>query len=102
MTVDHKAIYSIGSGRLTHSEEGFVLTGDDGGLRYEQKTKSSYTLNSDFNWYELGDVISIGNHDRLFYCFPRTERDVVAKARLATEELYKIFSERHEKEKSTT
>lgn len=102
MTVDHKAIYSVGGGRLTHNEEGFVLTSDDGKLRYEQRTRSCYTLNSDFNWYELGDVISIGNHDHLFYCFPRTERDVVAKARLATEELYKIFSERHAKKKATT
>jgi hypothetical protein len=35
-------------------------------------------------------VISIGNRSALYYCFPKTEGDVVAKARLAAEELYKI------------
>jgi hypothetical protein len=35
-------------------------------------------------------MICIGNHTALYYCFPKTDRDVVAKARLAAEELYKI------------
>ena len=35
-------------------------------------------------------MIGIGNRDALYYCFPRTDRDVVAKARLAAEELYKM------------
>jgi hypothetical protein len=97
MTVDTKAIYHIGSGRLRHNDAGFVLESDDGELHYEQKTLASYTVNSDFNWYELGDVISIGNNDHLFYCFPKTEGDIVAKIRLAAEEIYKILKEKQEK-----
>ena len=89
MMVDHKALYSVGSGKLVQNENGFVLTGCDGELQYTQSPVASYTLNSDFFWYELGDVIAIGNRERLFYCFPR-EKDVVAKARLAQEELYKM------------
>ena len=100
MTVDHKALYHVGDGRLLHGEEGFTLTGSDGELHYEQKTRSSYTLNSDFNWYELGDVISIGNHNQLFYCFPKGTGDVVAKARLATEEMYKFATEKAEQAKN--
>lgn len=87
--VDAKALYTVGSGRLLHNENGFVLTGCDGALEYTQSPVSSHSLNSDFFWYTIGDVISIGDRDRLYYCFPK-EKDVVTKARLAAEELYKI------------
>ena len=89
MLVDEKALYTVGEGRLVHDENGFVLTGCGGALCYEQKPLSSYTLNADFFWYEMGDVIGIGNRDALYYCFP--ERGVsVTRARLATEELYRM------------
>lgn len=90
MTVDTYGLYHIGEGRLTHTKDGFKLVGCDGKLHYEQKPLASYSLYSDFNWYEVGDVISIGNADAQYYCFPKNDKDVVAKARLATEELYKI------------
>ena len=93
MTVDTKAFYHVGEGRLVHTSEGFRLTGCDGELDYEQKPLASYTVCSDFNFYEIGDVIAIGTHEKLYYCFPKVDGDIVAKARLATEELYKIITE---------
>ncbi len=87
--IDHKALYMIGKGRLIHDKNGFTLTSDDGALNYTQPPQASYTLNSDFFWYEIGDVIGIGNRDCLYYCFPEKE-GVVAKTRLATEELHKL------------
>ena len=90
MSVDTKCLYDVGSGRLRHSKDGFLLEGCDGKLTYTQKPLFSHTINSDFNFYEIGDVICIGNNDHLFYCFPETDGDVVAKTRLAAEELYKI------------
>ena len=87
---DTKNLYMVGEGRLTHGAEGFHLTGCDGKIDYEQKPLSSYSLNSDYYWYEIGDVISIGTNKMLYYCFPKTEGDFVSKTRLATEELYKI------------
>ena len=93
MTVDTKHLYHIGEGNLLHTGEGFKLTGCNGALDYEQKPLASYTLNSDFNWYEIGDVISIGNSKALFYCFPKLEGDIVTKARLATEELFKKLNQ---------
>ena len=90
MTVDTCGLYHIGEGRLVHTVDGFKLEGCDGKLHYEQKPLASYSLYSDFNWYEVGDVISIGNGEAQYYCFPKTNRDVVAKARLAAEELYRI------------
>lgn len=91
MIVDHKALYTVGTGRLTHGAEGFVLDGCGGELHYEQKPLASHSLNSDYFWYEIGDMISIGNRDALYYCFPKTE-GIVTKTRLAAEELYKIKS----------
>lgn len=90
MIRDNKAMYEIGEGRLTHTEKGFHLTGCDGRLDYFRKPLSSYTVNSDYFFYEIGDMISIGDKDKLFYCFPPSDIDVVAKTRLAAEELYKI------------
>ena len=66
------------------------IEGADGKLDYKQSAVFSHTLYSDYYWYEIGDVIGIGNTDVLYYCFPKTDRDVVAKARLATEELYRM------------
>lgn len=99
MTVaGHPKLYHVGEGRLRHSKDGFVLDGCDGKLHYEQKPLASYSLNSDFNWYEIGDMISIGNNEHLYYCFPKEKGDIVAKARLATEELYKIVKAERDKE----
>ncbi|MBQ7335415.1 MAG: 1-acyl-sn-glycerol-3-phosphate acyltransferase [Clostridia bacterium] len=89
MMVDRKAIYMVGSGHLTHDSNGFLLTGCDGKLNYAQKPLASYSLYSDYFWYEIGDMICIGNQDCLYYCFPK-QRGVVAKTRLAAEELFKL------------
>ena len=90
MIVDNKAFYEVGEGRLTHTCEGFHLTGCDGKLDFIQKPLSSYSVNSDYFYYEIGDMISIGDKNGLFFCFPKEEVDVVAKTRLAAEELFKI------------
>jgi len=98
--VDYRAIYLVGEGHLTHTTEGFHLTGCDGKLDYRQSPLASYCLYSDYYWYEIGDVICIGGRDILYYCFPKGG-DVVAKARLAAEELYKITREKHRAGKRT-
>lgn len=90
MMVNTKAIYKVGSGRLLHSQKGFVLDGCGGKLHYEQKPCESYSLYSDYFWYEIGDMICIGNMKELYYCFPKNAGDIAAKARIATEELYKL------------
>lgn len=90
MMVNMKCIYRVGDGNLKHTAEGFHLTGCDGKLDYRQKPSSSYSLYSDYYWYEIGDVICIGDSKVLYYCFPKAEGDIVAKTRLATEEMYKL------------
>ena len=90
MMVNYNALYMVGEGRLTHTTEGFHLTGCDGKLDYSQGPLASHCLNADYFWYEIGDMIGIGNQDVLYFCFPKDCGDVVAKTRLATEELYKM------------
>lgn len=94
MLVDHKALYMVGDGRLIHDASGFHLTGCDGKLDYSQSPLSSHSLNADYFWYEIGDVIGIGNSEALYYCFPQDPNVSVTKARLAAEELYKLSKRR--------
>ena len=90
MLVDTKCLYTVGDGTLTHTTDGFHLTGCGGKLDYRHSPASSYSLYSDYYWYELGDMICIGETNALYYCFPKTPGDVAAKARLAAEELFKM------------
>ncbi|MGM9548900.1 MAG: 1-acyl-sn-glycerol-3-phosphate acyltransferase [Faecousia sp.] len=93
MLVDFKAIYKVGQGHLTHGREGFTLTGCGGRLHYTQKPTASYGLYADYYWYEIADTICIGDNRCLYYCFPKGG-DVVARTRLAAEELYKLCKSR--------
>ena len=88
--VDTKGLYYIGEGEFSHGESGFSVKTDDGELDYRQKPTATYSVNADFLWYELGDIISVGDSECLFYCLPLTDGVSVAKIRLAAEEAYKI------------
>lgn len=94
MLVDFKSIYMVGEGKLVHDREGFHLSGCNGKLSYEQKPMACYGLYADYYWYEIGDVICIGDNEKLYYCFPQNTGDVVAKTRLAAEEMYKLYKSR--------
>ena len=87
---DMKAIYNVGEGHLVHDNNGFKLTGCDGAINYTQAPELSYSLYADYYWYEIGDMVCIGNSKVLYYCFPKDKSVSVAKVRLAAEELYKI------------
>ena len=89
MMIDTYKLYNIGSGHLVHNNEGFTLTNNKD-LDFKLNPLQSYSLYSDFYWYQIADVICIGDHKKQFYCFPKDKNDVVAKTRLATEELYKL------------
>jgi 1-acyl-sn-glycerol-3-phosphate acyltransferase len=87
---DLKSMYRVGSGHLTHTKDGFDLNGCEGALEYHQSAAASYSLYADYFWYEIGDVIAIGDKDMQYYCFPKDKTVNVAKARLAAEEAYKL------------
>jgi transcription elongation factor Elf1 len=90
MMIDTKCVYKVGDGVLNHTADGFSLLGCKGELQFSLPSNLSYSLYSDFYWYEIGDVISIGNSKVLYYCIPKSSKDIVAKARIATEEIYKL------------
>ena len=90
LLTDTKSIYSVGPGRLVHNRNGFHLTGCGGKLDYRQSPAASYSLYADYYWYEIGDMISIGDNSMIYYCFPTVQGDFAAKTRLAAEELYKM------------
>lgn len=98
--VNLNGVYMIGSGHLTHNEDGFHLTGAEGKLDYSQSAVHSHTLYSDYYWYEIGDVIGIGDNEFSYFCFPK-ENVSVTKARLATEELYKMKKQRKKRSAET-
>jgi len=94
MQVDYKAIYKVGFGHLTHDNTGFTLTGCDGKLNYTQKPQSCFSMYADYYWYEIADVVCIGDNEVHHFCFPQKEGVSVAKIRLATEEMYKLYKAR--------
>lgn len=86
---DTKALYKLGDARLVQNKEGLTLYDLDGKVIFEQKPKYTYTLNADFYWYEIDDIVCIGNMDVSYYSVPKNNKRV-AKMRLFAEELYKI------------
>ena len=99
--VNLDGVCNIGSGHLTHNAEGFHLTGADGRLDYKQGPGYTHTLYADYYWYEISDTIGIGDNEYSYFTFPKTEVSVT-KARLATEELYKIAKANRRKPKQKT
>lgn len=96
--VNLDGICNIGLGKLTHDINGFHLVSEDGKLDYSQPATASYTIYSDYYWYEIGDVIGIGNTEFSYFCFPK-ENVSVTKTRLAAEEIYKIARESKRKKR---
>jgi hypothetical protein len=99
MLVDYKAFYRVGEGRLVHDANGFHLTGCDGALDYTQKSSASYNVNVDFFFYEVGDVISIGDKKALYFCFPKDQTTPIVKVRSAAQILYAKELEKRRKPK---
>lgn len=100
MIVDTKALYKVGSGRLSHNmEDGFHLTGCDGKLDYRQSSDAMYTCEATPYWYQIDDVIGLGNNRALYFAFPTEQKEVVGKVKLATEEIFKILTEQKQAKK---
>ena len=73
------------------------LRDEEGKEIYAQGPAKSYSLYADYYWYETGDVICIGGSEMQFYCLP--EGNVpVAKASLATEELFRLTKKKSPKD----
>lgn len=101
MIMDWKSVYSVGEGRVSHNmKDGFHLTGCDGRLDYKQSSKSMYTCESAFHWYEIGDVIGMGDKHALYFAMPSEGKHNVCKSRLGVEETFKILEAQKEQERA--
>lgn len=94
LQVDMSSIYDVGDGTLVHTLLGFHLTSHDGAIDFRTSALDNYSLASDIYWYEKGDMISIGDDDRIFYLFPKEGYNVVSKARFAQEKIYRMEKEK--------
>ncbi|MBE6893922.1 MAG: hypothetical protein E7482_07940 [Ruminococcaceae bacterium] len=99
--VNLDGVCMIGPGRLVHNNDGFTLKSADGKLDYSQSALASYTIYSDYYWYERGDVIGIGDTEYSYFCIVK-ENVSVTKARLAAEEIYKIAKASRRKPKKAS
>lgn len=93
MIVNYKGAYKVGNGVLHHDTEGFHLVGCDGRLDYRQSSRSMYTCESALYWYQIKDVIGMGDKRALYFAMPRERQELVNKTRLAVEEIYKLIQE---------
>jgi len=90
----------LGEGKITHDfENGFILTGHYNGKDYriQREPKDMYSLHVEYAYKKLGkiDCFDVSIKDDSFYCIP-TKKDVVTKLGFATEEMYKIITEKRE------
>lgn len=93
-----KAFIPLGDGKLIHTKDGFILTGQDitGPLELVKPTSSLYSVHIEFD-YKLrsdgvvADAIVLSTVDDTYYIYPKTKRDQITKLRFAVEEAYKLL-----------
>ena len=91
----------LGKAKVTHDfENGFIITGNYNGhdYRIQRHAKTMYALHVEYEFkhLKLVDCFDISTSNDSFYCIP-TQKDIVTKLCLATEEMYKIATEVKEK-----
>ena len=85
-----KTVYEIGRAHLKQTKDELVLTDNNENHLFTQPMKSLYTLNTDFHWYQIADTICIGDENTRYYCAFKNHQNFVSKARMATEENFKL------------
>ena len=84
----------IGNGHLVHDMNGFKLTGEFEGEKYEiiLPAGSTYGVHIEYEYLgKYGDCVDLNTLDNTYYVYPHREDFAVTKFSLATEELYKFL-----------
>ncbi|MCL2324689.1 MAG: 1-acyl-sn-glycerol-3-phosphate acyltransferase [Actinomycetia bacterium] len=81
-------------GKLTHSADGFTLTGVCQGKPFTQhwSVRELYSCHIEYDYKGRGDCIDLNTNNDTLYLFPQAEKFSITKISLATEELYKLDS----------
>lgn len=89
--VNTEAIYILGKGQIEYDMDGIRLTAYDGKLDFYKKSKSMHAIGADLHCQDVGDVTCFGDHRATYLVLPYEAPYLVVKARLASEEIYKIL-----------
>ena len=94
---------AIGTMKLTHDENGFVLEGkkDDGeGFRLHRTTLSMYSCHFEYDFKGRGDALELATLNETYFVFPLNAQNVLTKLHFATEELHDKFVREEEAKKA--
>ncbi len=88
--VNHKGYYNLGTARVVHSAEGFVLEGDPAYFSAPviKKPRSMYSCHIEYDYFGKGDCFELSTMEETFYLYPLNHLNVVTKILIATEELH--------------
>lgn len=90
----------IGVGYLVHNMEGFKLTGEFEGEKYEVKIPSGmiYGVHIEYEYLgKYGDCVDLNTLDNTYYVYPHGNDFAVTKFSLAVEEIYKYLHSKNKK-----
>lgn len=96
----------LGKGKLTHTTDGMILTGNYRGRDYEitRDSRTLYGLHVEYDYCYIRphDCIDISTLDDSFYCYPK-KQNVITKLSFAVEEIYdmKVNGRRRKKKENT-
>ena len=97
VVVNNKSYYDIGYGKIHQDKEKIELFLKDRTKIFEHKHSECYSLYADFHFYGYKDVISFGNTNIQYYCFPKFKEFPILKSRFAAEEAYKMLKSKESK-----
>ncbi len=75
--------------------KGFYLEGNFDGKSFElsKEPLSMYSCHIEYDYFNKGDCIDLSTLDDTYYIYPQSKLFAVTKISLATEELFKFYSE---------
>ena len=90
----------LGSAKVTHNAtDGFTLEGTYRGEKYYINRKPSQTIalhvEYDYCYLKPEDCFDISTENDSFFCYPKTNKNVVTKLAFATEEIFKLNAKKN-------
>lgn len=89
----------LGIADFVHNMDGFLIKGEHDGKPYimEKSPQSLYSCHIEYEYLgKYGDCVDINTFDDTYYCYPQGDNFSVTKIALATEEMYKHYTESSE------
>lgn len=92
-----KGYIRLGPAKLTHNMDGFNLEGNFGGNSFSLKKEplSMYSCHIEYDYLGGDDCIDLSTLEDTYYIYPQGKLFSVTKISLATEEMFKFYSEAH-------